>query len=163
MRYVTFDVLHRNELSGALNGLLRVRQFAQDDAHLFVTEEQIEKEITNVVGMIERIYALFDLKFRVKLSTRPTDFMGEPALWDEAEAALERALNTNNIPFIVNHGDGAFYGPKIDFDVIDALGRKWQCARPLVLQDQSFESETVPRCAVAAHKVIVIMSWPRGP
>ena len=122
------QILHRNELSGALNGLLRVRQFAQDDAHLFVTEEQIEKEITNVVGMIERIYALFDLKFRVKLSTRPADFMGEPALWDEAEAALERALNTNNIPFIVNHGDGAFYGPKIDFDVIDALGRKWQCA-----------------------------------
>ena len=122
------QILHRNELSGALNGLLRVRQFAQDDAHLFVTEEQIEKEITNVVGMIERIYALFDLKFRVKLSTRPADFMGEPALWDEAEAALERALNANNIPFIVNHGDGAFYGPKIDFDVIDALGRKWQCA-----------------------------------
>ena len=122
------QILHRNELSGALNGLLRVRQFAQDDAHLFVTEEQIEKEITNVVGMIERIYALFDLKFRVKLATRPADFMGEPALWDEAEAALERALNANNIPFIVNHGDGAFYGPKIDFDVIDALGRKWQCA-----------------------------------
>jgi threonyl-tRNA synthetase len=122
------QILHRNELSGALNGLLRVRQFAQDDAHLFVTEEQIEKEITNVVGMIERIYALFDLKFRVKLSTRPADFMGEPVLWDEAEAALERALNANNIPFIVNHGDGAFYGPKIDFDVIDALGRKWQCA-----------------------------------
>ena len=122
------QILHRNELSGALNGLLRVRQFAQDDAHLFVTEEQIEKEITNVVGMIERIYALFDLKFRVKLSTRPADFMGEPALWDEAEAALERSLNANNIPFIVNHGDGAFYGPKIDFDVIDALGRKWQCA-----------------------------------
>ena len=122
------QILHRNELSGALNGLLRVRQFAQDDAHLFVTEEQIEKEITNVVGMIERIYALFDLKFRVKLSTRPADFMGEPALWDEAEAALERSLNANSIPFIVNHGDGAFYGPKIDFDVIDALGRKWQCA-----------------------------------
>ena len=122
------QILHRNELSGALNGLLRVRQFAQDDAHLFVTEEQIEKEITNVVGMIERIYALFDLKFRVKLATRPADFMGEPALWDEAEAALERSLNANNIPFIVNHGDGAFYGPKIDFDVIDALGRKWQCA-----------------------------------
>ena len=122
------QILHRNELSGALNGLLRVRQFAQDDAHLFVTEEQIEKEITNVVGMIERIYALFDLKFRVKLSTRPADFMGEPVLWDEAEAALERSLNANNIPFIVNHGDGAFYGPKIDFDVIDALGRKWQCA-----------------------------------
>ena len=122
------QILHRNELSGALNGLLRVRQFAQDDAHLFVTEEQIEKEITNVVGMIERIYALFDLKFRVKLSTRPADFMGEPVLWDEAESALERALNANNIPFIVNHGDGAFYGPKIDFDVIDALGRKWQCA-----------------------------------
>ena len=126
------QILHRNELSGALNGLLRVRQFAQDDAHLFVTEEQIEKEITNVVGMIERIYALFDLKFRVKLSTRPADFMGEPALGvttvPRVVPALERALNANNIPFIVNHGDGAFYGPKIDFDVIDALGRKWQCA-----------------------------------
>ena len=122
------QILHRNELSGALNGLLRVRQFAQDDAHLFVTEEQIEKEITSVVGMIERIYALFDLKFRVKLSTRPASFMGEAALWDDAEAALERSLKANDIPFTINHGDGAFYGPKIDFDVIDALGRKWQCA-----------------------------------
>ncbi len=122
------QILHRNELSGALNGLFRVRQFAQDDAHIFVTPEQIESEITNVVGMIDRLYRLFALEYRVNLSTRPDDFMGEPALWDEAEAGLERALRANGLEFAVKPGDGAFYGPKIDFDVLDSLGRKWQCA-----------------------------------
>lgn len=122
------QILHRNELSGALNGLFRVRQFAQDDAHIFVTPEQIEAEIGNVVGMIDRLYKLFSLDYRIKLSTRPENFMGEPELWDEAEAGLERALQANGLPFTVNAGDGAFYGPKIDFDVLDSLGRKWQCA-----------------------------------
>ena len=128
MRVSEGQILHRNELSGALNGAFRVRQFCQDDAHIFVTEEQIESEITNVIGMIGRIYGLFDLSFRVNLSTRPADFMGEPALWDQAEAALANAIRANNLPYKVNEGDGAFYGPKIDFEVIDALGRRWQCA-----------------------------------
>jgi threonyl-tRNA synthetase len=128
MRVSEGQILHRNEVSGALNGLLRVRQFAQDDAHIFATEEQIESEITNIVGIVEKVYGLFDLEYRVKLSTRPDEFMGEPALWDQAEAALERAIRANDLDFTINRGDGAFYGPKIDFDVIDALGRKWQCA-----------------------------------
>lgn len=122
------QILHRNELSGALNGLFRVRQFAQDDAHIFVTPEQIESEILSVVGMIDRLYKLFGLTYRVNLSTRPDKFLGDPQLWDEAEAGLERALRGNGLEFAVKHGDGAFYGPKIDFDVLDSLGRKWQCA-----------------------------------
>ncbi len=122
------QILHRNELSGALNGLLRVRQFTQDDAHIFVTPQQIESEIGNVVRMIDQLYGLFGLTYRVKLSTRPEDFMGEISLWDDAEEALARALAAADLDFTVNHGDGAFYGPKIDFDVVDALGRTWQCA-----------------------------------
>lgn len=128
MRISEGQILHRNELSGALNGAFRVRQFCQDDAHVFVTEEQIESEITNIIELIGRIYSLFDLSFRVNLSTRPEDFMGEPALWDQAEAALANAIKANNLPYKIKEGDGAFYGPKIDFEVIDALGRRWQCA-----------------------------------
>lgn len=122
------QILHRNELSGALNGAFRVRQFCQDDAHVFVTEEQIENEITNIIGMIGKIYSLFDLSFRVSLSTRPEDFMGAPELWDQAEGALANAIQANQLPYKIKEGDGAFYGPKIDFEVIDALGRRWQCA-----------------------------------
>lgn len=122
------QILHRNELSGALNGAFRVRQFSQDDAHIFVTESQIESEITNVIALIQKIYGLFKLDYRVYLSTRPEDFMGEVSAWDEAESALANAINANEIPYKVKAGDGAFYGPKIDFEVIDALGRRWQCA-----------------------------------
>jgi len=122
------QILHRNELSGALNGLFRVRQFAQDDAHIFVTEDQIESEIGKVIEMVDRLYGLFDLEYRVKLSTRPDKFMGDPSLWDMAEAGLKNAIEANDLDYVVNEGDGAFYGPKIDFDVVDALGRTWQCA-----------------------------------
>ncbi|MCB9506174.1 MAG: threonine--tRNA ligase [Myxococcales bacterium] len=128
LRVAEFQTLHRNELSGALNGVFRVRQFTQDDSHIFCTEEQIEQEIGNVVSMIDHVYGLFDLTYQVKLSTRPADFMGEPALWDRAEAALASALTAHGLEYRVNEGDGAFYGPKIDFDVLDSLGRKWQCA-----------------------------------
>ena len=122
------QILHRNELSGTLNGAFRVRQFCQDDAHIFATEEQIESEITSVIEMIGEIYGLFDLDFRVSLSTRPEEHMGDGALWDRAEAALSNAIKANNLKFKTKEGDGAFYGPKIDFEVIDALGRRWQCA-----------------------------------
>src|SRR5699024_1312455 len=117
------QILHRNELSGTLNGAFRVRQFSQDDAHIFVTEEQIESEITNVVSLIEEIYGLFSLDYRVYLSTRPDDYMGEVSQWDNAEKALAAAIQANDLPYKVKEGDGAFYGPKIDFEVIDALGR----------------------------------------
>ena len=111
--------LHRNEASGVLSGLTRVRQFSQDDAHCFITPEQIGDEVERLIRLVQRVYGDFGLPFTAKLSTRPEKFMGEIATWDHAEAQLKDALN---------EGDGAFYGPKIDFDVTDAIGRKWQCA-----------------------------------
>ena len=120
--------LHRNEASGVLSGLTRVRQFAQDDAHLFVMESQIGEEVERLLRLVQRVYGDFGLSFEMKLSTRPAEFMGEIAQWDHAEAALTRALDAVGVPYTINQGDGAFYGPKIDFDVLDALGRTWQCA-----------------------------------
>jgi threonyl-tRNA synthetase len=121
-------MLHRNELSGTLNGCFRVRQFTQDDSHIFCTEDQVQTEISHVLRMIEYVYSLFDLGYEVKLSTRPDDFMGEPALWDQAEGALKAAITGSGLDYTVDEGGGAFYGPKIDFDVVDSLGRRWQCA-----------------------------------
>lgn len=120
--------LHRNEASGVLGGLTRVRQFSQDDAHCFVMESQIGDEVERLLGLVKRVYGDFGLTYDVKLSTRPADFLGEKATWDHAEAELTRALQAVGVPYVVNAGDGAFYGPKIDFDVTDAIGRKWQCA-----------------------------------
>ncbi|MEW5983401.1 MAG: threonine--tRNA ligase [Acidobacteriota bacterium] len=120
--------LHRNEASGVLSGLTRVRQFAQDDAHIFVTEEQIGDEVERLLRLVQRVYADFGLEVQMKLSTRPNEFMGEIASWDHAESELRRALDSVGVPYTINAGDGAFYGPKIDFDITDALGRKWQCA-----------------------------------
>ncbi|MFZ5480550.1 MAG: threonine--tRNA ligase [Myxococcota bacterium] len=121
-------VLHRDEVKGALGGLTRVRQLCQDDAHLFVMETQIEEEVTKLLGLVKRVYGALQLGFHAKLSTRPADKLGDDALWDRAEEALAAALKANGMEFTINAGDGAFYGPKIDFDVIDALGRPWQCA-----------------------------------
>jgi threonyl-tRNA synthetase len=120
--------LHRNEASGVLSGLTRVRQFSQDDAHCFVMQEQIGDEVERLLGLIQRVYADFGLPYEAKLSTRPDEFAGEIATWDSAEAQLKAALEKAGQPYTVNEGDGAFYGPKIDFDVTDAIGRKWQCA-----------------------------------
>ncbi len=122
-------VLHRNELSGALAGLTRVRQFCQDDAHIFLRPDQIEGEITSLLGLVKRAYDAFGLGLKVKLSTRnPDKFLGELATWDAAEAGLKAALEKNAIDFKIEPHEAAFYGPKIDFDVTDALGRKWQTA-----------------------------------
>ena len=120
--------LHRNEASGVLGGLTRVRQFSQDDAHCFVMESQIGEEVERLLGLITRVYGDLGLTFQVKLSTRPDEFLGEKATWDHAEAELKRALESAGVTFTINEGDGAFYGPKIDFDVTDAIGRTWQCA-----------------------------------
>ena len=120
--------LHRNEASGVLSGLTRVRQFAQDDAHCFVTEDQIASEVESLLKLVQRVYADFGLEYSAKLSTRPDEFLGEIATWDHAEASLRRALEAAGQAYTINAGDGAFYGPKVDFDVTDALGRKWQCA-----------------------------------
>ncbi|HWG90460.1 MAG TPA: threonine--tRNA ligase [Candidatus Thermoplasmatota archaeon] len=128
IRFHDQSILHRNEVRGTLGGLTRLRQFSQDDAHLFVRPDQIEEEITNLLGMVHRVNTLFGFTYQAKLSTRPEKFMGEIELWNEAERQLENALKANNIPYTINAGDGAFYGPKIDFDLTDAIGRKWQCA-----------------------------------
>jgi threonyl-tRNA synthetase len=120
--------LHRNEASGVLSGLTRVRQFSQDDAHCFVAQEQIGEEVERLLGLIQRVYKDFGLQFEAKLSTRPPEFLGEIATWDSAEAQLKMALERSGQAYTLNEGDGAFYGPKIDFDVTDAIGRKWQCA-----------------------------------
>ncbi len=120
--------LHRNEPSGVLSGLTRVRQFSQDDAHCFVMESQIAEEVEKLLRLVQRVYADFGLTFTVKLSTRPEEFLGEVATWDHAEASLRTALENAGQAYTINAGDGAFYGPKIDFDVTDAIGRKWQCA-----------------------------------
>jgi threonyl-tRNA synthetase len=120
--------LHRNEESGVLGGLTRVRQFSQDDGHCFVTQEQIGDEVERMLGFVQRVYRDFGLEYTAKLSTRPAEFLGDIATWDSAEAQLKTALARAGQPYTVNAGDGAFYGPKIDFDVTDAIGRKWQCA-----------------------------------
>jgi threonyl-tRNA synthetase len=126
LRYVTFDVLHRNEISGALSGLTRVRQFAQDDCHVYLREDQITDEVKFLMDFILGHYSAFGLKARVKFATRPATRIGDDAMWDQAESALRKALEATGSPYTVNEGDGAFYGPKIDFAVTDSLGREWQ-------------------------------------
>ena len=121
-------VLHRDEISGALGGLTRVRQLSQDDAHIFCATEQIEDEVVRVLALIGRVYAALGLGFRCRLSTRPEDRLGDDARWDATERALAAALERCGLPFRICEGDGAFYGPKIDVDVFDAIGRPWQCA-----------------------------------
>lgn len=119
--------VHRHELSGALHGLMRVRAFTQDDAHIFMLPEQIKDEIKGVVALIDKVYKTFGFSYHLELSTRPEKFLGEISLWDEAEANLKSALEELDMPFKINEGDGAFYGPKIDFHLRDCLGRTWQC------------------------------------
>ena len=126
LRYVTFDVLHRNELSGALSGLTRVRQFAQDDCHVFLAEEQIDEEVRFLMEFILGYYERFGLRASLKFATRPAERIGDDAMWDKTEGALRRALEATGRPYELKEGDGAFYGPKIDFDVHDSIGRAWQ-------------------------------------
>ncbi|MEI3892925.1 MULTISPECIES: threonine--tRNA ligase [Bacillus] len=127
IRMCEFGQVHRHEFSGALNGLLRVRTFCQDDAHLFVTPEQIEDEIKSVMAQIDYVYKTFGFEYEVELSTRPEDSMGDDKLWEQAEAALANVLQLLNYKYRLNEGDGAFYGPKIDFHIKDALNRSHQC------------------------------------
>jgi threonyl-tRNA synthetase len=126
LRYVTFDVLHRNEVTGALSGLTRVRQFAQDDCHVFLTQAQIVDEVKFLMDFILGYYRTFGLTAALKFATRPETRIGSDELWDQAEAALRGALEATGMPYELKAGDGAFYGPKIDFDVTDSIGRSWQ-------------------------------------
>ena len=127
MRVGELGRVHRHELSGALHGLMRVRAFTQDDAHIFMLPDQIKSEIKGVVELIDEVYSIFGFKYHVELSTRPEDSMGSDEEWNLAEDSLKAALDELNIAYVVNEGDGAFYGPKIDFHLEDSIGRTWQC------------------------------------
>ncbi|XP_054858826.1 threonine--tRNA ligase 2, cytoplasmic [Eublepharis macularius] len=128
LRFADFGVLHRNELSGTLSGLTRVRRFQQDDAHIFCTMEQIEEEIKGCLNFLQSVYAVFGFTFQLHLSTRPENFLGEKEIWDQAEKQLQNSLDDFGEPWKLNPGDGAFYGPKIDITIRDAIGRYHQCA-----------------------------------
>ncbi|WP_260870946.1 threonine--tRNA ligase [Paenibacillus xylanexedens] len=127
IRMMEFGQVHRHEFSGALNGMMRVRTFCQDDAHLYVMPEQIEDEINQAISLIGRMYDIFGFEYKIELSTRPEDSMGSEELWDQAERALQNVLDRRGVEYRINEGDGAFYGPKIDFHILDALKRSWQC------------------------------------
>lgn len=128
VRLSDFDKLYRNEISGALTGLFRVREMTQDDAHIFVTESQLEDEIANLIRLVNEFYGRFGLSYKAMLSTMPDDHLGDEKLWDEATQHIKNALKKNNVDYGIKEKDGAFYGPKIDFQVRDSMGREWQCA-----------------------------------
>lgn len=127
LKYGEMGLVHRHEFSGALHGLMRVRAFTQDDAHVFCTKEQIEEQIIEIIDLYDKFYTLFGFEYNVELSTKPEKAIGSDEIWAMAEANLESALNKKGIPFKLNPGDGAFYGPKIDFKMKDSIGRIWQC------------------------------------
>lgn len=127
LRLGELGLVHRHELSGALHGLFRVRNFTQDDAHIFMTPDQIEKEIQETIDLFDEVYSTFGLTYTAELSTRPEDSMGSDEIWEQATDALRKAMENRGLKYIVNEGDGAFYGPKIDFHIRDSIGRTWQC------------------------------------
>ena len=127
LRYGELGLVHRHEYSGALHGLMRVRNFTQDDAHIFMTKDQIKDEIIDLIKLIDGFYKTFGFEYSVELSTRPEDSMGSDEDWEMAETALADAMRAAGLDFEINEGDGAFYGPKIDFKLRDSIGRTWQC------------------------------------
>lgn len=128
LRMAEMGEVHRVELSGVLSGLFRVIQFTQDDAHIYCTDEQLESELNNTIALVDRFYKLFGFDYRMELSTKPENAMGDPHLWERAETALKQVLDARGESYEINEGDGAFYGPKIDFKIKDSLGREWQTA-----------------------------------
>lgn len=160
MRVGELGLVHRHELRGALHGLFRVRCFTQDDAHIFMTKDQITDEIMNVVHLINEVYEKFGFKYFVELSTRPEDSMGSDEDWEAATNGLIGALEKLNMPYIINEGDGAFYGPKIDFHLEDCLGRTWQCGTiqldfqmPINFNLEYIDSEGKPQRPIMIHRV----------
>lgn len=127
LRLAELGLVHRHEKSGELHGLFRVRNFTQDDAHLFITPDQIDKEIQHTINLFDEVYNTFGLSYTAELSTRPENSMGSDEIWEKATAALQNALENRGLEYVVNEGDGAFYGPKIDFHLRDSIGRTWQC------------------------------------
>ncbi len=154
-------LVHRHELKGALHGLFRVRCFTQDDAHIFMTKAQISEEIKGVVRLIDEVYSKFGFKYHVELSTRPEDSMGSDEDWEEATNGLKTALDELGIDYVVNEGDGAFYGPKIDFHLEDSIGRTWQCGTiqldfqlPLNFQAEYIDENSQPQRPIMIHRVV---------
>ena len=127
IKLAELGLVHRHELSGALHGLFRVRNFTQDDAHIYMTPEQIEGEIQKTIDLFDEVYKTFGLSYKAELSTRPENSMGSDEIWEKATAALKNALDNRGLEYVINEGDGAFYGPKIDFHLRDSIGRTWQC------------------------------------
>ena len=161
LRYADQGVLHRNEASGVLSGLTRVRQFSQDDAHCFVTEDQIGEEVARLLRLIGGVYRDFDLQYTMELSTRPDDYLGEIDTWNRAEAQLKTALEATEQLFAISEGEGNFYGPKIDFHVTDAIGRKWQCATiqldyqlPQRFGLKYIGADNAEHCPVVIHRAV---------
>lgn len=161
LRLSDTDPLHRYELSGVLNGLFRVRQFRQDDAHIFVSENQIESEYERLFEIVEKFYSIFNLEYSFRLGKRPEKFMGDPKIWDHAEEVLEKILNASGKPFIVAEGEGAFYGPKIDILMKDSLGRQWQMGtlqldfqQPARFNLKFTDSDGTVKIPIAIHRVI---------
>lgn len=157
LRMGELGLVHRHEKSGALHGLMRVRCFTQDDAHIFMTKEQIKDEIKGVIDLIDEVYSLFGFKYHVELSTRPEDSMGTDEDWEIATNGLRGALEEKGIDFVVNEGDGAFYGPKIDFHLEDSIGRTWQCGTiQLDMQlPERFELEYIDKDATKKRPIMI--------
>jgi threonyl-tRNA synthetase len=163
IRMAEFGSCHRNELSGALHGLMRVRAFVQDDAHIFCTENQIQQEVGQLIDFIQSVYHDFGFnQVQFNLSTRPAQRVGSDAVWDKAEAALAEALSSKGIPYALNPGDGAFYGPKIDFRLQDSIGRIWQCgtiqldfSMPLRLEASYIAEDGSKQVPVMIHRAIL--------
>ncbi|HIP19498.1 MAG TPA: threonine--tRNA ligase [Sulfurimonas sp.] len=127
IKYFEYGVVHRHEMTGALHGLFRVREFTQDDAHIFCTVDQIEEQIIEVVDFVDKIMTTFDFKYNMTISTKPEKAVGDAEVWEKSEAALVSAMEKHNLPYTIDEGGGAFYGPKIDIKILDAIGREWQC------------------------------------
>lgn len=161
LRLGELGIVHRHEKSGTLHGLMRARCFTQDDAHIFMTPEQIKSEIKNVIDLIDEVYSLFGFKYHIELSTRPKDSMGSDEQWAEATVALKSALIEKNLEFKINEGDGAFYGPKIDFHLEDSLSRTWQCGTiqldfqlPEKFALEYIGADNEKHCPIMIHRVV---------
>lgn len=161
LRYSDTDTLHRNELSGTLNGLFRVREFRQDDAHIFVSEDQIKDEYKRVLEITELFYSIFGMSYSFRFGTRPEKFMGDAKLWDRAEATLKEILEESGKDYFIEEGDGAFYGPKIDILMTDAIGRAWQMGtiqldfqQPLRFELKYSDKDGQEKTPIAIHRVI---------
>ncbi|MBN2815479.1 MAG: threonine--tRNA ligase [Campylobacterales bacterium] len=127
IKYYEYGVVHRHEMTGALHGLFRVREFTQDDAHIFCTVDQIEEQIIDIIDFIDKIMTTFGFEYKMMISTKPEKAVGDAEVWEKSEAALKNAMEVHNLPYTIDEGGGAFYGPKIDIKILDAIGREWQC------------------------------------